>query len=77
MRATTKLFRCRNRVGVLPERAARLFCTDGRTVVADLPLGVGPLVESLWWNPSHEREPAHLWLRRLAAEAGEAVVRRP
>ncbi|KFG03960.1 MULTISPECIES: LysR family transcriptional regulator [Streptomyces] len=62
-----------DRVGVVPERAARLFLADTGTVVVDLPFEAGPLVESLWWHPLHEREPAHMWLRQMASEAGRLV----
>ncbi|WP_128381325.1 hypothetical protein [Streptomyces cavernae] len=59
---------------MLPERAARPAPSgSGRTVV-DLPFGVGPLVESLLWHPLHERDPAHIWLRKIAAEAGHLVA---
>jgi len=62
-----------DRVGVVPGRAAHLFPADGGTVVVDLPFEAGPLVESLWWHPLHEREPAHMWLRKIASEAGQLV----
>lgn len=70
-----------DRVAVVPERTTRLFTPDSGTAVVDLPFTVGPLVESLWWHPLHEREPAHLWLRKMASEAGrlldtDAVARR-
>ncbi|MFF3965619.1 LysR family transcriptional regulator [Streptomyces griseorubiginosus] len=62
-----------DRVGVVPERAARLFPADAGTVLVDLPFGAGPLVESLWWHPMHEREPAHMWLREMVSEAGQLI----
>lgn len=63
-----------DRVGVLPERAARLPSSGSGTTVVDLPFGMGPLVESLWWHPLHERDPAHIWLRKIAAEAGHLIA---
>ncbi|ULR55005.1 LysR family transcriptional regulator [Streptomyces deccanensis] len=65
-----------DRVGVVPERAARLFPDGAGTVIIDLPFEAGPLVESLWWHPLHEREPAHMWLRNIASEAGQLVAAR-
>lgn len=62
-----------DRVGVVPERAARLFPADAGTVLLDLPFGAGPLVESLWWHPIHEREPAHMWLREMVSEAAQLI----
>ena len=64
-----------DRVGVVPARAARLFSSDSGTVVVHPPFATGPIVESLWWHPLHEREPAHMWLRKIAAQAGELVGR--
>ncbi|MGW2386395.1 hypothetical protein [Streptomyces sp. NPDC001658] len=29
---------------------------------------------SLLWRPLHERDPAHIWLRKIAAEAGHLVA---
>lgn len=63
-----------DRVGVVPERAARLFPVGSGTAVVELPFGTGRLVESLWWHPLHDRDPAHIWLRRTAAEAGQLVA---
>ncbi|GCB43701.1 LysR family transcriptional regulator [Streptomyces sp. NL15-2K] len=63
-----------DRVGVVPERAARLFRVGSGTAVVELPFGTGRLVESLWWHPQHERDPAHIWLRKTAAEAGQLVA---
>ncbi|MGI3224182.1 LysR family transcriptional regulator [Streptomyces sp. GTA36] len=65
-----------DRVGVVPERAARLFPADSGTTVVELPFGTGRLVESLWWHPLHDRDPAHIWLRKTAAEAGRLVAAR-
>ncbi|MFH9551854.1 LysR family transcriptional regulator [Streptomyces sp. NPDC017435] len=63
-----------DRVGVIPERAARLFPTGCGTVVVEQPFPMGRLVESLWWHPLHDRDPAHAWLRRTAGEAGRLVA---
>ncbi|GAA3998651.1 MULTISPECIES: LysR family transcriptional regulator [Streptomyces] len=63
-----------DRVGVVPERAARLFSAASGTAVLELPFGGGRLVESLWWHPMHDRDPAHIWLRKTAAEAGRLVA---
>lgn len=63
-----------DRVGVVPERAARLFPAASGTVVLELPFDLGRLVESLWWHPLYERDPAHIWLRKTATEAGRLVA---
>ncbi|GKQ40869.1 hypothetical protein [Streptomyces sp. A012304] len=63
-----------DRVGVVPESAIRLFPADNGIVAVELPFCRGQLVESLWWHPLHEHDPAHTWLRRTAAEAGRLVT---
>ncbi|MET9819376.1 MULTISPECIES: LysR family transcriptional regulator [unclassified Streptomyces] len=63
-----------DRVGMVPGNAIRLFPPDSGIVAVELPLCSGRLVESLWWHPLHEHDPAHTWLRRTAAEAGRLVT---
>lgn len=63
-----------DRVGVVPERAARLLPAGSGTAVLELPFDLGRLVESLWWHPQYERDPAHIWLRKTATEAGRLVA---
>lgn len=64
-----------DRIGLMPEQAARLHPSSAVTVV-DLPFELGHLVESLWWHPIHERDPAHLWLRQMASRVGEIISAR-
>ncbi|MET8978113.1 LysR family transcriptional regulator [Streptomyces sp. NPDC004539] len=66
-----------DRVTVVPGCALALFEAAGhRLAVVELPFGPGRVVESLWWHARHDRDPAHIWLRRLAAEAGARVAAR-
>lgn len=53
---------------------ARLHAPSNGTVVVALPFELGLLVETLWWHPLHERDPAHLWLRQIAVRAGHLVT---
>jgi LysR family nod box-dependent transcriptional activator len=39
-----------------------------------LPFEATPIREALWWHPVHERDPEHLWMRSLFAEAGRAIA---
>lgn len=61
-----------DRIGLVPEQVARLHSGPEVTVV-DLPFDLGYLVESLWWHPVHERDPAHIWLRHMASRAGQII----
>jgi len=42
--------------------------------VVDLPFELGVLVETLWWHPLHERDPAHTWFRQMTARAGRMIA---
>jgi len=64
-----------DRIGLMPEQAARLYSSADVTVV-DLPFELGYLVESLWWHPVHERDPAHIWLRNIASRVGQLIDER-
>ncbi|MGW7520299.1 hypothetical protein ACWGJ2_32435 [Streptomyces sp. NPDC054796] len=63
----------RGRIGLMPERVARLHPADQGVTIADTPFELGHLLESLWWHPAHERDPVHTWLRHMASEAGRIV----
>ncbi|MEU4564290.1 LysR family transcriptional regulator [Actinoplanes sp. NPDC023936] len=63
-----------DRIGVLPGRAAELIEPGIGAVVVEPPFSLGPLVETLWWHPMHDRDPAHLWLRQIATEAGQVLA---
>jgi len=63
-----------DRLSLVPERVTRLFAKDSGTVVVDLPFELGVLVETLWWHPLHERDPAHTWFRQMTARAGRMVA---
>ncbi|MGP3775484.1 LysR family transcriptional regulator [Streptomyces sp. SDT5-1] len=73
--AVPHLVRGSERIGLMPERLARLTPADSGVAIAELPFELGDLLESLWWHPAHERDPAHAWLRRMASRAGRVVER--
>ena len=41
------------------------------------PFDAIPIAEALWWHPMYERDPAHVWLRRVLAQAGRRIASRP
>lgn len=59
-----------DRIGLMPERAARLV---GGVEVPAIPFELGVLVEALWWHPMHDRDPAHQWFRRIAVRAARRL----
>ncbi|MFD3475969.1 LysR family transcriptional regulator [Streptomyces sp. NPDC058695] len=57
------------RVALVPERlAAPLRSAHGLRTLA-CPVSLDPLEEHLWWDASHDEDPAHSWLRDLVARA--------
>jgi LysR family transcriptional regulator, nod-box dependent transcriptional activator len=40
------------------------------------PFEATPITTALWWHPVHRRDPEHLWLRSLFAEAGRRISAR-
>lgn len=62
-----------DRIGLMPERVASPSPSAPGAVIAPLDFEIGHLVEALWWHQLHERDPAHIWLRRIAAQAGQLV----
>jgi len=57
-----------DRVGLVHERLARRVAAaaDGR--VLPCPFDAAPVVEALWWQPMHDRDPGHRWLRAVFAD---------
>jgi len=61
------------RVGLMPERVARLAAATEGVAIVDAPFELGLLVEALWWHPVHERDPGHKWLRQAAVRAAQTL----
>ena len=55
-------------VGFLPARLARLAVRSHRLRVFKVPLPLRPLPMSMAWHERREHDPAHAWLRALAAD---------
>ncbi|WP_369009043.1 hypothetical protein [Streptomyces sp. RP5T] len=66
-----------DRIGLIPERVAIPTLSGQAIAIVQPAFEIGHLVESLWWHPLHEREPAHIWLRRMAARAAQTLESRP
>lgn len=59
------------RIALVQESVARNMVQDGRMRMLECPFDVVPLTETFWWNPVHERDPEHVWLRSLLPLAVE------
>jgi hypothetical protein len=42
--------------------------------VLPVPFDADPLVETMWWHPMYEMDPAHRWLRDIVVEAGIEIT---
>ncbi len=62
------------RVALLQAQLARRLGRAAGVRVLPCPWEVVPLVEALWWHSSLRPDPAHQWLRGVAAEAGAAIA---
>lgn len=62
-----------DRIGLVQGHLAPLLTWTGEVRALPCPYDVVPLVEALWWHPMHERDPEHVWLRSVLAEAGAAI----
>ncbi|HET6394915.1 MAG TPA: LysR family transcriptional regulator [Blastococcus sp.] len=54
-----------NRIGFLPVSMALRLQPGYAIRLLEIPFQLDPLVECLYWHPSAERDPAHMWLRRM------------
>ncbi|MEN9714926.1 MAG: hypothetical protein RJA35_393 [Actinomycetota bacterium] len=50
-------------IAIVPSRVARLLPDDSPVVVVQPPFGQVDANLTLWWHPSHNSDPAHVWLR--------------
>ncbi|MPQ99558.1 LysR family transcriptional regulator [Modestobacter sp. I12A-02628] len=64
-----------NRLALLQGHLARQVAGPGSGLrVLTLPFEPVALVSALWWHPMYERDPQHIWLRSLLAEAGTLLT---
>jgi DNA-binding transcriptional LysR family regulator len=62
-----------DRIGLVQGHLAGQLTRNGDVRALPCPYDVVPLVEALWWHPMHERDPEHVWMRSVMAEAGARV----
>jgi hypothetical protein len=52
--------------------AHRIAAVDEFRIIA-CPFEVIPLVEAMWWHPSLEHDPGHIWFRSIVERAGRRI----
>ncbi|ASU78981.1 hypothetical protein CDG81_12565 [Actinopolyspora erythraea] len=62
-----------NRITLTQAKPAPLLTAAGGVRAVPCPYETVPLVEALWWHPTHDSDPEHVWLRSIFAEAGEQL----
>ncbi|GAA3753785.1 LysR family transcriptional regulator [Salinactinospora qingdaonensis] len=60
-----------DRIALLQERLARRLLPLGGFRILECPFQPTPLVEAMWWHPTHRHDPGHTWLRGFLAEVGK------
>ncbi len=61
------------RVALVPERLAAPLPSAHGLRTLECPIPLDPLEEHLWWDASHDEDPAHSWLRDLVARASACL----
>ena len=54
-----------DRIASLPRRLALRLAPLADLVIRPLPFPTADLSEALWWHPTREQDPAHIWMRAL------------
>jgi LysR family nod box-dependent transcriptional activator len=65
------------RLGLVQARLAPYVALHHGVRVVAPPFVPTPVHNALWWHPVHDRDPEHLWMRSLFAEAGRAIGAAP
>ncbi|MCX4835860.1 LysR family transcriptional regulator [Streptomyces sp. NBC_01016] len=62
------------RVALVPERLAAPLTSVHGLRILNCPVPLDPLDEHLWWDASHDEDPAHSWLRDLVVRAAAGIA---
>lgn len=62
------------RLGLIQARLAPFVTQHPGVRVVAPPFEPTPIRNALWWHPVHDRDPEHVWMRSLFAEAGRELA---
>ena len=62
-------------VAVVPKRLADRLGPATDTIGVEAPFGRVPIIETLYWHPAHNSDPAHVWMRNHIVEHADAKTR--
>lgn len=60
-------------VALCQERLTHIARASAHVRILKPPFAIAPLLEAMTWNPAHERDPAHVWLRGLVRRAATTL----
>lgn len=63
-----------DRIALVQDRLGKLLATTGHVRQVAAPFEAAPLVETMWWHPMYDNDPAHRWLREIVVEAGIEIT---
>ncbi|MCK9875211.1 LysR substrate-binding domain-containing protein [Frankia sp. Ag45/Mut15] len=63
-----------DRIGLVQRRLAPKLTAAGDVRALECPFDAVAITEVLWWHPMYERDPAHIWLRALLADASSRLA---
>lgn len=63
-----------DRLGLIQSGLAPFVESSEGVRVLTPPFDAIPITNALWWHPIHDRDPEHLWMRELFAEAAQRFV---
>lgn len=58
-----------DRIGLVQRRLVPKLTAAGDVRALKCPFDAVAITEAFWWHPIYERDPAHIWLRALLADA--------
>ena len=65
-----------DRLALVQSRLVPRMTATGDIRALACPFDAIPIAEALWWHPMYQRDPAHIWLRYVLAQAGQQIASR-
>jgi DNA-binding transcriptional LysR family regulator len=65
-----------DRIALVQSQLVPRLTAAGDIRALPCPFDAVPVAEALWWHPMYERDPGHIWLREVLAEAGSRIAGR-
>ncbi|MGW9112224.1 LysR family transcriptional regulator [Microbacterium sp. NPDC055683] len=63
-----------DRLGIVQTSLAPILERSADVRRFELPFDATPVLNAMWWNPVHDRDPEHVWMRGLFADAAASLA---